>query len=92
MKYLKLAVLSSVIAAAAGLSGCAGHDTPYKGPGVSNEPSHNLLGVITTYPSSYRFVNDTESLVIRTEDLWCRRDFSGDNVSLFWGLINICDY
>ena len=35
---------------------------------------------------------DTESLVIRTEDLWCRRDFSGDNVSLFWGLINICDY
>ncbi len=92
MKHLKLAVLSSTVAAAALLAGCAGHDTDYKGLGVSAEPSHNLLGIIKTHPASYRHVENDGSIVIRTEDLWCRRDFSGDNVTLLWGLVNICDY
>lgn len=92
MKYLKLAVLSSVIAAAAFSSGCAGYDTDYKGPGVTAETSHNFLGIVKTNPGSYRNVDLSTTLLIRTEDLWCRRDFSGDNISLFWGLININDY
>lgn len=92
MKHLKLAVLSTFVAAAAGLAGCAGHDTDYKGPGVSAETSHNFLGVVKTNPASYRYIDEPGTLVIRTEDLWCRRDFSGDNVSLLWGLVNICDY
>lgn len=92
MKYLKLAVLSSVVATTALFSGCVGHDTAYKGPGVTAEASHNFLGIVKTNPGSYRYVDDAGSIVIRTEDLWCRRDFSGDNVSLFWGLVNINDY
>lgn len=92
MKFLKLAVISSVVAATACFSGCAGYDTNHKGPGVVAESSHNLLGAVKTNPSSYRHVNDSASIVIRTEDLWCRRDYSGDNVSLLWGLIQICDY
>lgn len=92
MRHLKLAVLSSALAATALFVGCAGHDTDYKGPGVSAEASHNILGIVKTNPGSYRYVEESSSIVIRTEDLWCRRDFSGDNVSLFWGLININDY
>ncbi|MBP3302220.1 MAG: hypothetical protein J6L64_03685 [Opitutales bacterium] len=92
MKYLKLAVLSSVVAATALFSGCAGHDTIHKGPGVTAEASHNFLGIVKTNPGSYRYVDEAGSIVIRTEDLWCRRDFTGDNVSLLWGLVNINDY
>lgn len=92
MKYLKLAIIASVVAATASFSGCASYDTDYKGPGVALESSHNVLGAITTNPDSYRYVEESGTLVVRTSDLWCRRDFSGDNVSLFWGLINVCDY
>lgn len=92
MKYLKLAIIASVLAATASFTGCTGYDTDYKGPGVSVEPSHNALGIATTRPDSYRYVDPASTLIIRTEDLWCRRDYSGDNVSLLWGLINVCDY
>lgn len=91
MKSLTLAVLSSALAALC-LSGCAGHDTDYKGPGVAAESSHNFIGLVKTNPNSYRYVEDCGTIHIRTEDLWCRRDFSGNNLSLFWGLINISDY
>jgi len=92
MKYLKLALLGFTVATAAFLSGCVGHDTDYKGASVSAEASHNFLGIVKTNPSSYRYVEPSDSLVLRTDELWCRRDFSGDNISLFWGLVNICDY
>lgn len=92
MKYLKLAIIASVVVATASFSGCASYDTDYKGPSVSAESSHNVLGAITTNPDSYRYQNESSTIVIRTGDLWCRRDFTGDNVSLLWGLINVCDY
>lgn len=89
MKYLTLAVLS---ATAVGLAGCAGHDTDYKGPGVTAEPSHNFIGLVKTNPSSYRYVDETGSILLRTDELWCRRDFSGENITLLWGLVHITDY
>lgn len=92
MKYFKPAILSSALVAATLLGGCAGYDTDDTGSGVVIEPSHNFLGIVKTNPGSYRYVEDAGSIVIRTDELWCRRDFSGDNISLFWGLININDY
>lgn len=93
MKYLKLAFIGSAFAAAAFLSGCAGYDTNYKGAGVSAEPSHNIvLGIVKTYPKSYRYVDSSNSLILRTDEIWGRRNFSGTDVSLFWDLVNICDY
>lgn len=89
MKYLTLAVLSAAVAV---LAGCAGHDTAYKGPGVTAEPAHNLVGAIKLNPSSYRYIDETGSVVLRTDELWCRRDFTGTNITLLWGLVHIADY
>lgn len=92
MKLLRTAIFFSATAAAALLSGCAGHDTDYTGASVAAEPSHNLLGIVETNPKSYRYVEPSSTLILRTDELWGRRDFSGNNLTLFWGLINICDY
>lgn len=87
---MKLATLA-LTAATLVLAGCASYDTEHHGSSVQIEPTHNFLGIITTSPGSY--VNNEDAISnTSTSELWARRDFSGDNISLLWGAITISDY
>lgn len=88
----KISLIASAAALAFALAGCHSYDTDYHGTNVSAEASHNFLGIVKTNPNSYRYLDETTSIVIDTDELWCRRDFGGSDTSLFWGLIHIRDY
>ncbi len=88
----KFSLIASAIALAFAFTGCNGYDTDYHGNNVNAEASHNFMGIVKTNPGSYRYVNEAATIIIDTDELWCRRDFSGSDTSLFWGLINIRDY
>ena len=88
----KIAIILSALALPAFFAGCQAYDTNHHGKSVRAEASHNVAGIIKTNPDSYRHVTQEATILLNTDDLWCRRDFTGDNISLFWGAINICDY
>lgn len=88
----KISLIASAAALAFALSGCNAYDTDYHGSNVCAEPAHNFLGIVKTNPNSYRYVDEASTIILDTDELWCRRDFSGSDTSLFWGLINIRDY
>ena len=51
----------------------------------------NVLGIITYKPGSYAHTGPN-TFAINTDELYTRREFSGDQVSFFWGLVTIKDY
>lgn len=87
---LRTLALTSFAASALVLAGCA-YDTDHHGASAQIEPSHNLLGIVTTSPGSYLANNDS-ALSVSTSELWGRRDVSGDNITFLWGALSISDY
>lgn len=87
---LRTLALSSLAASALVFSGCSAYDTDNYGSSVQIEPSHNFLGIVKTSPGSY--IPTGNALVLSTDELMARRDFSGNNVELFWGALTITDY
>ena len=51
----------------------------------------NILGIITYTPGSYAHTGPN-TFAINTDELYTRREFSGDQVSFFWGLVTLKDY
>ena len=92
MNIRNITLIASAAALATVFTGCHGYDTDYHGNAVRAEAAHNVMGIVKTNPDSYRYVDEAESIVLDTNELWCRRDYSGQNISLFWGLISIRDY
>ena len=86
MKLRTLALAATALA----LAGCA-YDTDHYGSSAQIEPSHNVLGIVKTSPGSYA-ANERAVVNVTTDELWARRDFSGDNVTFLWGAISISDY
>ncbi len=93
MKILRpLFLCSAAVAVSALFSACGqAYDTDYHGSSVSIEPSHNFLGIVKTTPDAYIPVNET-TVRLRSSEIYAGRDISGNNVSLFWGLITYTDY
>ena len=62
-------------------------------PSVRNMWSKNVnvAGAFERYPNSFNPVH-AGTLRTRTEELWYRRNFSGDQTRLLWGLLTITDY
>ena len=90
---LKKIALASFAASALAFAGCSNYDTDHRGSSVQIESSHNLLGIVETSPGSYASTGNSELLPsITTDEIWARRDFSGDEVSFLWGAITIKDY
>ncbi|MDR2512763.1 MAG: hypothetical protein LBD01_03065 [Puniceicoccales bacterium] len=75
------------------LQGCGqAYDTAEYGPSAQVEPAHNLFfGIVKTSPNSYRPVSQV-TIHTPSTDYGASRDFSGTEVSLFWGLITFTDY
>lgn len=89
MTLRKLA-LTSFAASALTLAGCA-YDTDHYGSSAQIEPSHNILGIVKTSPGSYANT-DSALVTLTTDEVWARRDVSGDNVTFLWGAISLSDY
>ena len=51
----------------------------------------NVLGIVKHEPESYLHTGPN-TFALQTDDLYTRKEFSGDRTSLFWGLITIEDY
>ena len=51
----------------------------------------NFLGIINYQPESYA-PTGPNTFAITTNELYTRRNFSGDRISLFWGFLEIKDY
>ena len=51
----------------------------------------NFLGIINYQPGSYA-PTGPNTFAINTSELYTRRNFSGDRLSLFWGFLEIKDY
>lgn len=85
---MKKAVIPSVlvafIMALALFSGCASSNN-------NSSRDFNALGAIKVTPESYERI-DNATFAVHTDQLVARRNVSGDNVQLFWGLITIADY
>lgn len=58
---------------------------------AKNNRGTNILGIVDTTPSSYKEIGQTTDAV-RTNELYKRKNISGDNVSLLWGAFTFADY
>ena len=81
----KLLVILSLVASAFVFTACdSHHDT-------MAPRETNVLGIFKYTPESYAHTGPN-TFAIHTDELYTRRDFSGDKTTLFWGLITIKDY
>ncbi len=80
-----LLVLVSLAATALVFTGCD------SGRAAMAPKEANVLGAVTYQAESYAPTSPA-SFTIRTDELYAREDFSGDKVTLLWGLITIKDY
>ena len=51
----------------------------------------NVARALTHSPRSFKPV-EAGTLRVRSEELWYRRDFSGNHTTFLWGLITFSDY
>lgn len=82
----KILALFSLAASALVFSGCRDEGTAQMAPEETN-----VLGIYKNVQESYASTPDT-SFVINSDELYTRKNFSGDKTSLLWGLIVIEDY
>jgi hypothetical protein len=88
---MKQLALASFLAATA-LVGCTNYDTPNHGRGVSLEPSHNFLGIIKVEPASYANNDLKPGVTLSTNELFSRRNNTGDRITFLWGAFTLTDY
>ena len=50
----------------------------------------NVLGIIKNQPESYAHTN-SNTFAIHTDELYPRKEFSGNQTSFFWGLVTLKD-
>lgn len=81
----KIIALLSLAASALVFTGCDG------GKATMAQEETNVLGVFTNKQENYSHTGPA-SFVINTDELYTRKNFSGDKTTLLWGLITIEDY
>ena len=58
---------------------------------VRANQSFDAFGLVSYEPASYKKLVD-DNINTHTDDLYPRKNISGDNLSLLWGTIVIADY
>jgi hypothetical protein len=81
----KTLTLLSLAAAALVFTGCDG------GKAQMTSGETNVLGLYTNEQESYA-PTTPNSFTIKSDELYTRKNFSGDKTTLLWGLITIEDY
>ena len=51
----------------------------------------NIAGAFTHSPNSFA-PTDAGTIRLKSEDVWYRKDFSGNKTTLLWGLFTFTDY
>ena len=51
----------------------------------------NVAGAVTHSPNSFAPI-ETGTIRLQSEELWYRRDFSGNKTTFLWGLFTFTDY
>lgn len=82
---IKLFTLLALLSAALFLSGCD------RGQSQMGKREANLLGIAKVEKDNYT-PSELTSFAVSTDELYKRKNFSGDKVTLFWGLITLKDY
>lgn len=82
---IKLITLLAVLSAALFLSGCD------RGKSQMGQREANLLGVAKIEKDNYT-PSGVNTFAVSSDELYKRKNFSGDKVTLFWGLITLKDY
>lgn len=82
---IKLVTLLALSLAAFVMTGCD------KGQSQMGPRETNLLGAVKIQKENYSPAGINTS-AISTDELYARQNFSGDKVTLLWGLITLKDY
>ena len=82
---LKALSLASLIVASFALSGCDG------GRVQSGPKEANVLGIAKYQKADYSPTGAT-TFAVSTDELYTRRNFSGDKATFLWGLVTLKDY
>jgi hypothetical protein len=77
--------LSSFIIASFALSGCDGGRTQ------AGSKEVNVLG-IAQYEKAHYSPSSVSTFAVSTDELYTRRNFSGDKATFLWGLVTVKDY
>ena len=83
--YIKIIVLLTISISALVFTGCGG------GTSQIGSKEANLLGIAKINKAHYQ-PSDPTTFSLSTDELFPRKNFGGDQVSLLWGLISIKDY
>lgn len=87
IKRFKLLSLLSVLLVTLLMSACSrSHSTVKMGNSETN-----LLGVAKLEKDNYLPTKST-TFAVSSDEIFARENFSGDKVTLFWGLITLKDY
>ena len=81
----KILALLSLAVAALVFTGCDG------GKATMGSEEANLLGFVKLEKESYEPTSPT-TFAIHSDELYTRRNFSGDKHTFLWGLVTIKDY
>ena len=83
--HCKLIATASIIATSFVFTACdSGHSTM-----APNET--NVLGIIKHEPASYAHTGPN-TFALHTDELYTRKEFTGDKTTFLWGLVTIKDY
>lgn len=82
---IKLVTLFTILIAAFCITGCD------KGQAQMGPRETNLLGVAKLERDNYTGTK-SNTFALHTSELYGRKNFSGDKLTLLWGLVTIKDY
>lgn len=82
---IKLVTLLALLTAALCFSGCD------KGQAQMGQREANMLGIAKYDEGSYG-PTGPNTFAVHTDELYSRKNFSGDRVTLLWGLVTLKDY
>ncbi|WOO39324.1 hypothetical protein [Rubellicoccus peritrichatus] len=93
MNSIRSFALIASIGLAAVFTGCSSSHVENDTTGLyaKNNRGTNVLGIVDTSPASYKHIPEATD-VIHSDELYKRKNISGNNVSLFWGAITFADY
>jgi hypothetical protein len=82
---IKLVTLLALLIAAFCITGCD------KGQAQMGPRETNVLGIAKIEKENFTYAG-TNTFYVSTNQLYDRKNFSGDKVTLLWGLITLKDY
>lgn len=83
--HIKLVSLLALVGASLFLTGCD------RGQSQMGAREANLLGVVKLEKENYQPTNST-TFAVSTDELYSRKNFSGDKATFLWGLVTLKDY